>query len=238
MTTIYTKSQALNVWNSQTGTDNLRVDMVAGSAAGTFESRIAHSNLAAGTYQPVQFPGPLVFFDGSNRHVLVDRFAAVDTAISSLSTNSSDASSLVASNLAIEITRAGLAEVANTNAISAENGRAISAEGAISASLAQELLDRAFAETGLSNRIDNEVTARSSADTVHSNAIIRIEGKVDAEVLAARAAELVLTNAIAANSSLITAEEKSARDAETALGQHYCSNRPNRRRYSICSAIY
>ena len=207
MTTIYAKSQALNVWNSQTGGDNLRVDMVAGEA-GSFESRIQHLN-AAKEAQPVQFPGPLAFYDDSVRYVLAERFTAVDAT--------------AAANAAAALTRGEF----NTNrtgahiqssfddravivtSVTTEKGRAISAESALATDLAQEVQDRASAATGLGNRIDNEVTARTSADGVNAAAIIAAEGKVSAEATAARAAELV-------NADAITAEASTAREAEVA----------------------
>ena len=225
MTTIYAKSQALNVWSSQTGTDNLRVDMTAGYMAGSYESRIAHVN-SAGTLQPVQFPGPLVFFDGSARHVLADRFVDVEQAISDLSNSASGDSSAVAADLATERKRAEAAEGVNAAAVVSENGRALSAESFLFDGIAQEIQDRASAESDLSNRINNEATARAAADTVHTDALIAANGRVTAEATAARAAELLNANSIIAEGTRALSAE-GVIDARVTQVRTYLLDRQN-----------
>jgi len=207
MTTIYTKSQALNVWDSQTGTDNLRVDMIAGDVAGSFESRIQHLN-AAKEAQTVQFPGPLAFYDESNvRYVLADRFTAVDATAAANAAAARTRGEFNTNRTGAHIQSSFDDRAIIVASVTAENGRATSAESALATDLAQEVQDRGSAITSLGNDLGNEVTARKAADTVNANAIITAEGKVAAEATTARAAEVV-------NADAITAEASTARTAE------------------------
>ena len=76
---ISTKSHALNVWGPD-DVDSLRIDLISGVGGG-YETRVAHID-AFGAYQPVQFPGALVFYDGSDRYEVAPHFASVETSVS------------------------------------------------------------------------------------------------------------------------------------------------------------
>lgn len=116
-----------------------------------------------------------------------------------------------------------------TSNLNSEISRAQSAEGVISAGLAQELTDRAAA-------ISSEASARSSADTTLDGKITTEKGRIDAILSAAGAnsdtfAEIVsLINSVDAtndsafagyvssNNSALASEVSSRTSADTALG--------------------
>lgn len=131
------------------------------------------------------------------------------TLVAQISTNQSDIATLN-SNKQNNLTTAQLNAVNSgiTQALVTKIGTTETKANTNESNLAQELLDRADADTALGTRITNEVTARQEADTTLQGNIDSLDSKIDDEVttintsISTKQDELTTTQLNAVNSGI------------------------------------